>query len=125
MDVGPKRARRKQSQKAGGDWQRLEFVSPAKYRNFTSSPEVESSLANCASASSSANTSEHQGRRLQRLAGFFLRQFNHGQFSQLVIDQWQKLSGSLWIAGINLRKDARHATHANKVHSCGTIATNY
>ncbi len=47
----------------------------------------------------------YEGRRLQRVSGFFLRQIRRRQFPQIVVNERQKLAGRRWVTGFNLRQN--------------------
>ena len=53
----------------------------------------------------------HQGRGLQRLAGFLVGQLLRRQLAQLLVDQRQKLVGRMGIALLNGGQDAGNLTH--------------
>ena len=63
----------------------------------------------------------HQGRGLQCLPGFFLRQILGGQSAQLIVNQRQQFLRCRGIASFNLRKnvcDVRHS-HQDNVGTLG------
>ena len=64
-----------------------------------------------AAAHQSAIRLMYQGRGLQRLARFFLRQLGSRQLPEFVIHERQQLLGRRRIAGFNLRQNASDVRH--------------
>jgi hypothetical protein len=61
-----------------------------------------------------------QGRRLERVAGLFLRQPLGGEFAQLAVNQGQELLGSMRVALFDFGQDARNFTHGRHHGACNS-----
>jgi hypothetical protein len=57
----------------------------------------------------------HERSRLQRMACGFVGHARSCELAKLVIDYWQQLIGSFWIALLSCFEDARDITHGLRV----------
>ena len=62
---------------------------------------------------------------LERLPWPLLGQTLGGQLAQLVIDQWQQISGCVRIACLNCRQNARYIVHAGYRQSSGIYGAEF